>query len=361
MRVIRRYRFNTGTKVPFAQLPEIVHQFLAENGLTYQRFLYHFSEYVHEPQVIAKACERLQKDCPAIGESRLLPTHVAHMGEWVLSNIDREGDFAEAQLLPLMGKIHRSYGFAQVMLCYGDVDFFGSAMPLELAGDAVQSGVWMLKGSGITLCRDAVFGSASLHLDVDILRDGQLMDAAPYCEAMQQLLPKVRMYSDMEIVLTEEEKHRIARTSQAAEPMLEKCKAFFAQRLPDGLRQTLDMPSYSLASALKKLARKHGYNYGTKPGSGTTCILQRRTPRGNVLHIWVDAGPSHSRTEVCVSFKGVGFSLLLGAADYAPANQEELEAALGQAMDFVAEFERSLLPELDALFPECPAWFEASE
>ena len=62
-----------------------------------------------------------------------------------------------------------------------------------------------------------------------------------------------------------------------------------------------------------------------------------------------------------MSIKGVGFSHRLGAADYAPANQAELETALGQAMDFVAEFERSLLPELDALFPECPAWFEAAE
>lgn len=360
MRVIRRYRFNIKAKIPFAQWPDIVHRFLAENGLIYHRFLYHFSDYVHEPEVRPKACERLQKDCPEIGESRLVPTAVDKLSEWVLTNIDREGDFREERLLPLMSKLHRSYGFAQAALYYYDMDFFGSATPYEREGE-LDGHRWQLHGSGITLYRDAVFNDAWLDMDIDVLRDGQLMDAAPYCEAMQRLLPKVRVTSSMAIVLTETEKQQIAQTNLAAKPVLEKCKAFFAQRLPDGRHQTLDMPSYSLASALKKLARKHGYTYGSTPGSGTTCILQKRTARGNVLHIWVDAGPSHSRTEVCVSFKGMGFSHRLGVADYAPSNQAELETTLGQAMDFVAEFERTLLPELDATFPVCPAWFEAAD
>lgn len=360
MRVIRRYQFHIKAKIPFAQWPDIVHQFLLENGLTYQRFLYHFSDYVHEPEVRPKACARLQKDCPEIGESRLVPTAVDGLSEWVLTNIDGKGDFREEQLLPLMGKIHRSYGFAQAALYYYDMDFFGSAALYEWEGE-LDSHRWQLHGSGITLQRDAVFNDAWLDMDIDVLRDGQLLDAAPYCEAMQRLLPKVRVTSSMAIVLTEAEKQQIAQTNQAAKPVLEKCKVFFDRRLPDGHSQTLDMPSYSLTSALKKLAGKHGYTYGSRPGSGTTCILQKRTARGNVLHIWVDAGPSHNRTEVRVSFKGVGFSHRLGAADYAPANQAELETVLGQAMDFVAEFERSLLPELEAFFPECPAWFEASE
>lgn len=358
MRVIRRYRFEIGTKIPFVQWPEIVHRFLVENGLTYQRFLYHFTDNVFEPQACPKACERLQKDCPEIGESHILPTAVSGMSKYVLTNISGERDFQEALLLPLMGKIHRSYGFAEVMLGYYDVPFFGRVIPFEVADDPRKSSAWYLHGSAISLYRDAVFGTAELVMTIDVLQDGQLLEAAPYCEAMRKLLPKVRVTASMEIVLTKEEKQRIAQTNQAAEPVLERCRIFFSQRLSAGLNQNLTGPSYSLATALKKLAKKYGYTYSKESGSGTTCILQTRTARGNVLHVWVDAGPSHTRTEVCVSFKGVGFSHCLASADYAPANQEELEEALAQTMAFVEEFRSSLLMELDACFPPCPEWFE---
>ena len=358
MRVIRRYSFNIGAKVPFAQWPEIVHRFLAENGLTYQRFLYHFTDNVFEPQACPKACERLQKDCPEIGESHILPTAVSGMSKYVLTNIGVENDFQEALLLPLMGKIHRSYGFAEVMLGYYDVPFFGRVIPFEVADDPRKSSAWKLHGSAISLYRDAVFGTAELEMAIDVLQVGQLLDAAPYCEAMQKLLPKVRVRSSLDIVLAEEERKQIAEISQAAEPMLARCQDFFAQRLPEGIHQILTGPSYSLTSALKKLGKRFGYAYRSLPGSGATCILEKRTSSGNVLHVWVDAGPSHTRTEVCVSFKGVGFSHCLASANYAPVNQEELEEALAQTMAFVEEFRSSLLMELDACFPPCPEWFE---
>ena len=361
MRVIRRYSFNIGAKVPFAQWPEIVHRFLEENGLTYQRFLYHFEDNVLEPQTCSKACERLQKDCPEIGEGHMLPAVVNRMSRYVLTNIAGESDFQESLLLPLMGKIHRSYGFAEVMLGYYDVPFFGRVIPFEVADDPRRSSTWQLYGSAISLYRDAVFGTAELVMTIDVLQDGQLLDAALYCEAMRKLLPKVRVTSSLDVVLSEEEQQQITVNSQAAMPILARCQEFFAQHLPQGFQQVLTLPSYSLASALKKLGKRFGYAYRSLPGSGATCILEKRTVSGNILHVWVDTGPSHARTEVRVSFKGLGFSHCLASANFAPVNQEELEERLAQTMAFVEEFRTSLLPALDACFPPCPTWFEPSQ
>ena len=361
MRTIRKYTFNIGSKIPFSQWPEIVHRFLEENGLAYQRFLYHFMDDVVEPQVIPKACERLQKDCPAIGESHVLPAVVSNMSQYVLTNIGVEREFQEALLLPLMGKIHRTFGFAEVMLGYCDVYFFGRVIPFELKEDPLKSHAWQLHGSAISLYRDAIFGEAQLILSIDVLQDGQLLDAAPYCDAMQRLLPKVRVTSSLDIVLSEEEKQQAAQTSQAAEHVLARSRDFFAQYLPEGFHQTLTGSGYSLSAVLKKLGKKFGYAYRSLPGSGSTCILEKRTARGNVLHVWADAGPSHARTEIRVSFRGMGFSHCLGEGSFAPVNQNELEADMARTMAALEEFCCTLLPELDACFPPCPEWFEPAE
>jgi len=359
MRVIREYRFKIGTKVPFAQWPEIVHRFLEEQGLVSHRFLYRFSEYVHEPEVQPKACGRLKRDCPEIGEARCMPTAVSGMSEWVLTNIADDADYPAERLLSLMGRIQRTYGFAQAALFFCDVDFFGGVIPCELEGDPYREGAWKLHGSGITMYRDAVFGDAELEMSIDVLRDGCLLDASAYCEAMQRLLPKIRVESLLRIVLTEEERQRAEQISQAAEPMLEKCRAFFRERMPERWTQTLDAASYSLATAMKKLAKRYGYEY-SMVWAGGTFGLAKRTERGHVVFITADAGPSRTRTEFCVYLQGIGFNHCLSKAGFAPTCQAELEAALGQAMDCVTAFEQTLLPALDALFPECPAWFEPS-
>lgn len=360
MRVIRRYRFQIGTKVPFAQWPEIVHRFLAESGLTYHRFLYHFSDMTGEGR-LSQACVRIQRDCPGIGESHIAwteKTDCSTLITHVLTNMDTQTDFAEELLLPLMGKIHRSYGFAEVQLCYGDVDFFGRVMPMESEEDLLKLGVWRLKGSFITLYREPVLNRAFIDVNIDVLRDGQLLDATPYCEVMQRLLPKVKVGSSQIIVLTADEKQRIDEAGRAAEPVIEACKAYLKERLPGLQRHQNDPCSYSVARACKKLAKKYGYAYRLE-WNGGVYSLQKRTARGNVLYIDVDSGPSHGDTSMCLYFKGPGFSHYLGGADHVPANQQALEAALDATMQIIAAFEEVLLPQLDACFPESPAWFKA--
>ncbi|MBR3763278.1 MAG: hypothetical protein IKK57_01840 [Clostridia bacterium] len=360
MRVIRRYRFVIGTKVPFTQWPEIVHRFLAESGLTYQRFLYHFTGMPSNGQT-PQACIRLQRDCPEIGQSRIAwveKTDCSTLITHVLTNMDTQTPFAETLLLPLMGKIHHSYGFVEVQLCYGDVDFFGSVMPMELEEDLLKLGVWQLKGSFITLYREPVFNRLFLDVNIDVLRGCQLLDATPYREAMQRLLPKVKVKASQIIALTADEKQRIDEVDRAAAPVITACKAYLKERLPGLQRHQNDPCSYSVARACKKLAKQYGYAYCLE-WNGGVYSLQKRTARGNVLYIAVDSGRFRGHTSLLLYLKGVGFSHYLGCADHVPADQQELEAALDASMQIIADFEETMLPQLDECFPESPAWFEA--
>ena len=131
MRLIRNYFFKIGTKIPFSEWPEIVHQFLLENHIISHRFLYYFEDILcynenKEDAMPKCSCTKILKDCPSLGEIRY-HNGKAHGRSDILylSNIDRQDSFSEEKLLPLMKKIHRRYGFSESDLYYFDIDFFG--------------------------------------------------------------------------------------------------------------------------------------------------------------------------------------------------------------------------------------------
>ena len=71
MRLIKNYYFDIGTKIPYSEWPEIVHQFLAENKLVSHRFLYYFSEFTQREDALQSgSCAKIRKDCPSINEIR---------------------------------------------------------------------------------------------------------------------------------------------------------------------------------------------------------------------------------------------------------------------------------------------------
>lgn len=373
MRMIRQYRFESGRKIGFAQWPEIVHLFLEENGLTYGRFMYCFEHLVHEDGGMPKPLKRLLKDCPALGEARYRDQSAQGLGVscW-LSNIDQEDSFPEEHLLPLISKIQRGYALHDSRLYYYDVDFFGSIVPFErnyacaeefsrkweCPYDPTEGIADQPTGSGFTLHRDFVNGQQALIMTIDVLRNGRVLDAATYCQAMRKLMPGVKIKESIKIVLTAEERQRIAMAETAAGPTMEICREYLKQRLPGRLPHRVQAADYSVASACRMLEKKFGYKYRLEWRSGYY-MLQRRTPRGNALCIDLDSGPSHLNTGMEIHYRGPGFSCYLGAADHTPENQEELETALVTSMQVVAAFGETLLPQLDAFYPEAPAGFEA--
>ena len=56
-------------------------------------------------------------------------------------------------------------------------------------------------------------------------------------------------------------------------------------------------------------------------------------------------------------YQGVGFNHVIGGSNQTPTNQQEADAFLEDTLFAVSEFENTLLPALDHLFPETPSWF----
>lgn len=362
MRVIQRYRFNIKTKIPFADWPGIVRQFLMENKLTSGRLLYRFESLVWGKTMQPKSIIRLLKDCPEIGEPRIVrlsSSDTSHEELHVLTNMDTEEPFAEEKLLALAGKMQRGYGIDDVQLVFTDIGFFGRVIPFEKEDNVFRWGAWALHGSGITLYR-SVLGDAWLDLNVDVLRDGQLLDASPYRDAMQRLLPGVKARVTQEVVLNGEEKQCAACANQAAEPVLERCRAFFNERLNHQTRREMQPTCYSVAKALKRVGKRHGYAYGLV-WNGGLYALHKRTARGNILYISASGGPRADGSIMQITFQGVGCRHRLGCARHYATTQQGLEEEYARTLMMIDEFERTLLPALDDCFPECPEWLEPSD
>lgn len=357
MRLIQNYFFKIGTKIPFSELPDIVHRFLEANNLTSHRFLYYFED-IHSSDeqvedVISRcACAKILKDCPSLGKIR------CQIGEYsntlYLSNVDTCEYFDEAKILPLMNKIHRRYGFCECDLYYFDIDFFGFKTSFErnLNDDAEEL---IPYGSGIALHKDAC-AQNFLKLSVDIWHDGNVFDATPYFESMQNLLHGIKSSASLEVHFTEEEKLEFERINEAAKPVAEQCRSFFEQHFPFTSSQNNFSSNYSIAKPLKKLAKQYGYTYNLIRNGGLYS-LEKRTSRGNVICIEADSGPSHYNSGIGVSYQGLGFKIDLGTANQTPTNQQEADAFFQNVMQIVSEFETTLLPSLDILYPETPDWF----
>lgn len=369
MRLIKKYLFKIGTKIPYSEWPDIAHRFLSDNGLTNHRFLYYFDDIPSE-SAESNACTRILKDCPELGEIQHQTSRYSDT-VW-LGNIGQSDSFPEERILPLMKKIHRRYGFSQCTLYYYDIDFFGKLIPYDrdytVAHRICHSGIpfdpdrsinEQPYGSGITLQRDCC-AQNFLTLSIDILHDGTVFDPTPYCESMQALLPGIKPSVSLKIYLNEVEKQQYEQINQAAAPILAQCRAFFQSRLPSAQFQNITESNYSIAKPLKKLTKQYGYTYQLV-WSGGTYSIEKKTSRGNILYILVDSGPSHYDLNVDVTFQGVGFCHRLSYSKHTPTNQEETDACLERIRQTLSEFEHTMLPDLDHAFPESPAWFMASD
>lgn len=376
MRVIQTYTFKISPKTPYSDYPEIAHRFLTEQDLVSQRFLYYFDESVfmktREEATATGSCAKAVKDCPALGEIRYLNGEEYGIGqELFLSNIDIDTGCTEADILPHMKKIHRKYGFVASDLYYYDVDFFHHVIPCERDLSWAEyrcahfhkpfNPVLNLSnqpyGSGIRLHRYSTGGNF-ISFSIDLLHNGKMYDATPYFDAMKALLPNIHPTVKMEIYLTEEEKHEIAIWGQKIAPAVEKAQSYFATQFPTKDRQNFLPCNYTIAQKLKKLAKQHGFSYHYE-GFGM-CVLDKRTPRGHVLRLCVDSGPSHGDTTYHVNIQGVGFCHLLCKSMQTPTNQAEVDACSEKLLSILTEFEKTLLPELDAHYEETPDWFVPS-
>ena len=355
------YFFHVGTKIPYSEWPELVHTFLQKQGLSGKRFMYYFetllgtdpNEDRYKRNLAQGGCSRILKDCPELGPMQFrLDAKNGRFDLAYLSNIGEE-PFPEEKILPLMKKIHRSYALTESNLYYYDIDFFHDRIPYE------QDMKLRLEdrpyGSGICLHRDACADNY-IQLSIDLLHDGKVLDAKPYFDAMRELLPGIRVSTLLEPHLSQSEKAAVEATNCTAAPFLKQCREFFSQWFTDNNRQNSSSSKYSIAPTLKKLCRQYGYSYKSE-GVKYIFSIHKRSQKGNVLLLDVWTGPSRYSLDFDVSFQGLGFNHRLGYCMHTPTDQATADDCLKQVVSTLVVFEKTMLPLLDALFPETPDWF----
>lgn len=374
MRLLKTWVFQIGTKIPYSEWPEIIHRYLREQGLTCGKFLYYFRDHWYPPEYrkaakVSVGCDRLFKDLPTIGAPREYQSSGASgQHDLFLSNIDTGDGCSEAQILPLMKKIHRSYGLLECDLYYLDVDFFSDVIPAERDMRRVEEicrraggpfdPLCILanqpRGSGFRLYRHSTGGNW-LSLSIDVLRNGEVVDPSAYFEAFQALLPSVRHSEYLNLLATDSEQEEFDRCNTAAAPTVERCRSWLGDRLPSESRQNHFVSQYKLAPTLKKLAKRHGLAYAYCGGG--VYALEKETSRGHSFCLLADSGPSRFDTSFYLSFEGLGFRHRLCNAQFTPTNQEEFDACAEQVLSVLADFEKEMLPALDACWPCTPDWY----
>lgn len=359
MRVIKNKTFLIGGKIPYSEWPELIHRFMCGQSLTSKKFLYYFSDLL-----ILNGCSRLVKDLPEIGGPREYNDGRTYK-EYIITNIDTGNGCTETQILPLMKKLHRSYGLSNCDLYYLDVDFFHDLIPSGRSlkahhrdTDEFIDPLYLIDdqpyGSGFRLHRDRL-GNNCLKMSIDILHNDTAMDPEPYFAAMEKLLPGIRSIDTIEIYSTNEERKTFCRYNEAAMPLLERCYEWLDERLTGVDKQNNFSSNYNLAPKLKKLAKTYGFEY-SYCGCGIYA-LSYRTKKGHIFQLSADSGPSRYDTAFDIIFQGLGFYFPLGGAMFVPTNQQEFDACAEKAVETAYLFRKELLPLLDQCWPETPAWY----
>lgn len=369
MRLIKTYRFFIGTKIPFSEWPDLVHRFLAEQGLHSGRFFYYFEEGLYgtpeenqrrlEARESAGPCAKALRDCPEFGEMR--PGRDGR-SLW-LSNLDTGTPFREENVLPLMKKLHRWYGFSECDLYYADVDFFERTVPTDLrTNDTAIRYNFLPCGSLIHLHRD-ILGWNILELQLDLLAGDRAEDPTPYRSAMCALLPKVRYEEWIRLCCAEEERKALEALAERAKPLEKRCRAFFNERVYAFRRRNEQEGKISASAVLRKQAKKHGLMFDHNKGFDQPYLLSKRVAGGHWLQlsaegpgqpgIAIHTGPIGFR----LTFQTLGYRCLLLSTRFGPCSNEDLEAFVDHVLTLAGCFEQDALLGLAAVFPPCPDWF----
>lgn len=348
MLAIQIYRFRVKTKIPYSDWPQIAKAYLEEQGLHYERFLYYFED-------VYSACEKAVKNAPNLGPVRELDDRGRKMQ--YLSNIEDGIGCSEVEILALMPKIHRRYGFWSTHVIFQDIDFFSRKIPAIIRGPGNTPDC--IKGSSIVCFRDSVFAS-ECYLDLRIITYDveNTYDPAPYLEAMKRHLPGIKYESFVECCMTEAEERAYEVLNREAAPLVEGFSGYLGAKLP----AILEKPVYSaengklsLVSKLKKLCKQYGYTY--VQFLSYTFLIRKRMPNGHYLLIDIDTGVYYHQISFMVRFAGVGFRYQIAESSFFQANGGDVDRFLEDCFAALAAAEKEVLPQLDAHFPATPDWF----
>ena len=376
MRVTKNRSYDIKNKIAFAELPGIVHEYLAEQGLCVGRFVYYLEELLYDYGEFRHSepisCRRAIKDMPELGEIHILDENrrLNGLDIAVLSNMADNRYISDQIVMPYMKRFQRTYGFSDVILRWMDVDFFGSAF--ETAFDRSEAAeyrnrwgvdpdpLWKINqntwSSWITIGKQQ-FESPTLAVAIDVLRNNEIVDALPYFSAMSEKLPGIQYHDFTRIMFSDEEKNEIAELKNTVKPLTEKCKAYFVSKGFDAeFKQQITNARYALGEKLKKIAGQYGFTRQCRMIGNHD--LMRATPNGHILVVNADSGPSHCNSYFTLTLVGMGYTLFIGGANFIPNDQKEFDGFADRFFEALEEFSHTdTFCSLDKSLPPAPDWF----
>ncbi len=350
MRIFQHYKFLVRSKLPFSEWPAIIGQFFRDQGLQYQHFYFCFEDTVLDGY--QNACDKAAKEQPELGPV-VFWEHKSHT-KAVLTNIGVDTGCGEAKILSLMPKLYRRYGFVNSQLTYQDVNFFGKYAPaMEFPEKPYPQ---RFSGASVTLRRDGVFPRWScIELSIEISDGTKAQDTSYYRDAMAALLPGIKCMTFQEVALTSEEAAFYEERKESAQPLVERTKEFFEERMPAQTDLSGQKERVSVGKVLKKLCKAYGFTYWMYHYS--LYFLRKRTDCGHYITLTVETGSEHNELDFCMHYHGTGFDLRTFCGTFCTQNPEEMVTCLDKLFQLIGEAEKTVLQPLAAHFPPTPDWF----
>lgn len=377
MRIIQEYYFKTGTKIPFSELPSLIHSFFKENGTSYNTFLYYFSDLAWDwenSDLSKKGVLKLHKDCPQLGEINFLEgKRIGAFDTYFISNIASYAGNTEEYVLPLMKKIHKYYGMSDNDLYFFDADFFGKVIPwgrdtsiaeekykdTNVPCDYNRLLSYQPYGSGVRIHRDCF--DTFLILSVDVLIDGKMYDADDIAEIMKKHLSGIKYRKSTSTVIPDEERreteNKIDIMNNKAKSLIQSVGEYYEKIMTSADYQNKESSRYSIAPTVKKYAKQYGYEYNNVYSG--VYYLEKRTKKGPIIRLVVDSGPSRYSVDFILRIVGIEYEHQLFYTMQTPTNQESFDLCALKFFQLAVDFENRFYPMFSEIFPPVPKWFIA--
>ena len=381
MRILQCYRFLVGTKIPFDKWPGIIEQYLQEQNLLHHSFhycleTYDFSERCRSVLDGTKCetclaheswCERCRKEAEdtlrkgtacerAVKENHFLGTIKVRQTRYdtiqSLNNFDEESNASKENIYAIISKIYKRYGFAHTSLIYRDIDFFRRISTPAPEPEYLLNGY---EGSGITLYRSCLSQDNAIILVVESRYPGEVLNAAPYADALSKLLPGIKKLSATKIIMEESEQIRYEVLHSQAKPLLKQAKEFFDEHMPEVKGNDEPDAKVSVASWLKKFSKRYGYTYSGY--MNYIYFLEKKLSNGHYICLEFVSNPLSPDADPYVKLCGLGFNHEIWIDGFSPQNSRDASDYFTKLFETLAQAEETVFAAILDLYPNTPDWF----
>lgn len=360
MRIFQHYNFEVGTKISFQDWPAIVLRFLDERGLHHHQLLYYFSDYEtlwFKTKPIT-ACHKAVKENPQLGSVYTKTEKDAKVV--YLTNIGTEAGCSEAELLALMPKLYRRYGFVDSILTFTEIDFFHRInSSCSYDAEDVTHLRNLSSGSYIKLIRSCCSKDNTICMVIDITDDDGPLDASVYLNAFINYFPGIKYEAYQTVELSSEERANYASCAgRASSLLMHFCKQEPEQWEPDP--PPVDIrASWTPGPTLKRMITQYGYAYHRREYG--CYYFYKRDSFGHLIMLELDAEPSSGAFYVRLLYNGLGFSHRIPIAVTYRAGKKEFRNFMQYVFSKVQQLEETILLQVGSVYPPTPSWFVAND